>query len=169
VRDRIPASARAHFNTLDRACETIDYCEGLEPCFVHGDAHYNNPIRTPGGDAIYLDFDSAGPGPAVVDLGFLLVNAHAAPIVSPPRKPDAGCVEAVIRGYCRYRVPPDAELDRLIHAIRFRPLVWACARFADAVKRSQPPPEWLLERIRMSDDLASIALDTIHNRRRATS
>lgn len=161
VRDIVPASERAYFDELDRACQSIDYCEGLAPSFIHGDAHYNNTILTPDGALIYLDFDSAGPGPAVVDLGFLLVNAHAAPIVAPPRAPDALRVAAVIRGYCRYRVPPGAERERLRDAIRFRPLMWACSRFAAAVKRNETPPKWLLQRVRMSDELAELALDAL--------
>ena len=161
VRDIVPLAHRSSFYELDRACQTIDLCESLDQSFIHADAHYNNTILTPNGEIVYLDFDSAGPGPAVVDLGFLLVNAHAAPIVSPPKDLDPRRVAAVIRGYCRYRTLGDSELERLVDAIRFRPLVWACARFSEAIKGGEAPPEWLLQRVRMSDALAEFAVDCL--------
>jgi Ser/Thr protein kinase RdoA (MazF antagonist) len=161
VRDTVPAPHLAHYEILDRACAAIDLLEDLPPVFIHADAHYNNTILTPQGDLIYLDYDSAGPGPAIVDLGFLLVNAHAGPIVAPPKPPDPARVAATIRGYCRHRLPSTLESVRLIHAVRFRPLVWACATFAREVERGDTPSEWPLHRLQMSDDLSAQARDLI--------
>ena len=161
VRDVVPPAHRAHFDALWHACETIDYCEDLPTVFLHGDAHYNNTILTPSGEVVYVDYDSAGPGPAVIDLGFLLVNADGGPIVSSPKPSDPARVEATLRGYCRHRLPSEAELTRLVHAIRFRPLMWACATFAREVERGAAPSEWPLHRLEMSDALAAQASDLI--------
>ena len=161
VRHLVPEAHRPHFDALWHACETIDYCEDLPTVFLHGDAHYNNTILTPSGEVVYVDYDSAGPGPAVIDLGFLLVNADGAPIVSPPEPSDPARVEATIRGYCRHRTPSDTELSHLADAIRFRPLVFACANFKSALKHGRTPERWPLERIRAADELAERAIAAI--------
>src|SRR5687767_4490006 len=99
IGDRVPPKHQAHFDALWEACDTLSMCEGLPSVFTHGDAHYNNTDLTPSGQVVYVDYDAAGPGPAVIDLGFLLVNADGGPIVAPPKASDPACVEAVIRGY----------------------------------------------------------------------
>ena len=164
VRDVVPPAHRAHFDALRHACETIDYCEDLPTVFLHGDAHYNNTILTPSGDVVYVDYDSAGPGPAVIDLGFLLVNADGGPIVSSPEPSDPARVEATIRGYRRHRTPSDAELSRLADAIRFRPLVLACADFKRALQHGRAPERWPLERVRAADELADRAIAALRAR-----
>ena len=85
----------------------------------------------------------------------------AAPIVSAAKAVMPECVNAVIRGYCRHRTPTADELAHLIHAIRFRPLMWACATFEREVKRGVTPSDWPLDRLRMSDELAAVALDAL--------
>jgi Ser/Thr protein kinase RdoA (MazF antagonist) len=161
VRDVVPRAHRAHFDALWSACETLDSCEDLPKVFLHGDAHYNNTILTPSGEVVYVDYDSAGPGSAVIDLGFLLVNADGGPIVAPPKPSDPARVEATICGYCRHRTPSDAELSHLADAIRFRPLVLACADFKRALKHGRAPERWPLERVRAADELAERAIAAI--------
>jgi Ser/Thr protein kinase RdoA (MazF antagonist) len=161
VRDVIPPAHRLHFDALWHACETIDYCEDLPTVFLHGDAHYNNTILTPSGDVVYVDYDSAGPGPAVIDLGFLLVNADGSPIVGPPVQSEPARVEATIRGYCRHRTPSYAELSHLADAIRFRPLMLACSEFSSALRHGRAPERWPLARVQAADELAERSIAAI--------
>ena len=161
VRKRIPIEHQAHFDALREACDTLRTCEDLPTVFIHGDAHYNNTILTPSGRVVYVDYDSAGPGPAVVDLGFLLVNADGGPIVSAPEPAYPECVEAVIRGYCAHAALTEGDLGHLVDGIRLRPLVLACAKLKSAIVHGRAPARWPLERVLMADDLADRATGAI--------
>jgi Ser/Thr protein kinase RdoA (MazF antagonist) len=165
IGDRVPPKHQAHFDALWEACDTLSMCEGLPIVFTHGDAHYNNTILTPTGQVVYVDFDAAGPGPAVIDLGFLLVNADGGPIVSSPEPRDPACVEAVIRGYSAHASVSELDLGHLADAVRFRPLVWACALFKDAILDGRSPKRWPLDRVRAADELAERAIATFRSLR----
>lgn len=161
VRDRVTPAHRSHFDALWDACDALSTCESLPAVFIHGDAHYNNTIRTPSGKVVYVDFDAVGPGPAVIDLGFLLVNADGGPIVSPPKPPNPACADAVIRGYSAHAALSELDLAHLADAIRFRPLVRACALFKDAIVDGRSPDRWPLDRVRAADALADRAIGAL--------
>ena len=148
MRDIVPLTHRAHFDALWQACETIDYCEDLPTVFLPGGCPLQQHHRHP----------------AVIDLGFLLVNADGAPIVAPPEPSDPARVEATIRGYCRHRTPSDTELAHLADAIRFRPLVLACADFKSALKHGRAPERWPLERVQAADELGERAIAALRAR-----
>lgn len=89
----------------------------LESAVIHGDCWSGNAVRR-GGDLVFIDWESAGRGPAVLDLASLLVTSQ------PDARllegcPDAAPVEAVVWGYERGRRLTPADLDALPDAIGF--------------------------------------------------
>ena len=105
---------------------------------IHNDCHLDNALQTPAGEVVLIDWEGGGRGPAIVDLGFLLISSDFASSGPRALHPDPGRIKAVIDGYCLYRVPTDQELDRLVDALRFRALVYGGCRFAATIAAGAP-------------------------------
>lgn len=86
---------------------------------IHGDCWPANAVCTTEGSAILIDWDSAGIGPAILDLGYLLVACHLGKLQLPIICPDAVSIHAVLEGYCRHRTLIGAERAYLPDAVRF--------------------------------------------------
>jgi Ser/Thr protein kinase RdoA (MazF antagonist) len=141
VAGRVPAAHSARYEALWAACDALDLCEDLPTVFLHGDCHPWNSVLTPEGEAVLIDWDSAGPGPAVIDVGFLLLSCDTGGLTGPVVAPDPARMAAVVAGYRQYHTLTAAELDRLADAVRFRTLVGAAASFATLIERGRDPHE----------------------------
>lgn len=126
------AAARAWLAEVrDAACRTLDPLEDLPPVLLHNDCHPGNSLRTPGGGVALIDWEGAGRGAAVIDVGFLLVSGEITAFGPNRLPPDPVRLAAIVDGYCRHHRLAARELARLPDAIRFRAVV-ACA---DALRR----------------------------------
>lgn len=159
VAGRVPAQHLAQYERLEVACHSIDSCQDLPTVFLHGDCHPWNSVRTPEGDVVLIDWDSAGPGPAVIDVGFLLLSCDTGGIVGALIPPDPRRLEAIVAGYSRYHTLSGVELDRLADAIRFRTLVGGAAAFARLIIRERSPnaETWWWQRYAAADEIAARA------------
>lgn len=87
---------------------------GLLPeTLIHGDCWPNNAVRTGTESIALIDWDCAGIGPAILDVGYLLLACHLGKPQLPAMQPDELRIAAVVRGYCRQRRPGEAELSVL--------------------------------------------------------
>jgi Ser/Thr protein kinase RdoA (MazF antagonist) len=94
----------------------------LPTTLIHGDCWAENGIRTQGECATLIDWECAGLGIAIADLGSLLLHCHFDQIDNidvAEYHPDPQRIAAVVRGYCRWRSPGAEELAALLEAIRF--------------------------------------------------
>jgi hypothetical protein len=104
------------------------------------------------GHITLLDWEEAGMGPAVQDVGFLLVNCDGkAPWDSLPTgsfHSDEKLLQATIKEYCHYHQLTAVELDYLPGAIRFRSLVFGACSFASATAQQKRAEfsEWWWQR-----------------------
>jgi Ser/Thr protein kinase RdoA (MazF antagonist) len=85
---------------------------------THGDCWYANAVRS-GDAATLIDWDRAGTGAPVLDLGYLLLSAHfdlARPfeVVADPL-----LIAAILDGYQRARALTPSDMALLAHAVRF--------------------------------------------------
>ncbi|GAC1343015.1 MAG: hypothetical protein NVSMB27_02500 [Ktedonobacteraceae bacterium] len=139
-------SLKARYDTLVAALHRIDCCEDLPSVIIHNDCHPGNTILTPGGQVLFIDWEGAGWGPEVIDVGFLLVSCNtAAPWMGEPFIPDMRRIPAIVDGYCQHHLLTPTELDRLPDAIRFRTIVYgACSFAADILKygKEEETPWW---------------------------
>lgn len=178
VRDRVPAALAARFEALAAACRADAWADGLPAVLLHNDCHPANAIQTPDGQVVLIDWEGAGLGPAIIDLGFLLVSC-AVPLpagwadalrpdswAAAPQQaawqtpaPDRALLAAVIDGYRRERVPSAAELALLPEALRFRSLVAAACALARQIDRglAVDPEPWWSARLAAVDALAAEA------------
>ena len=66
-----------------------------------------------------VDWDGAGLGPPLLDLGYLLVACHAFLPEWPQIRPNRDRIHAVLDGYSAVRPLPDGERERLADAVGF--------------------------------------------------
>jgi Ser/Thr protein kinase RdoA (MazF antagonist) len=124
---------------------------GLTPVFLHGDAHPWNSVQAASGEVSLIDWDSAGRGPAVIDLAFLAVSCDTGGLIGPIIAPDPRRLDAVLDGYRSEMTLADADLAALDDAIAFRVLVSAAVGFGSLTRAgrtasTEPGIRWSLDR-----------------------
>jgi Ser/Thr protein kinase RdoA (MazF antagonist) len=160
VAGRVPRELRRRCAEVEDSLERLDWCEALPEVLIHNDCHPGNSVRPPEGEVVLVDWDGAGLGPAVVDLGFLLVSCEVTAF-APNRLPaDPRRLAAVVDGYKDYRTPSADELDRLPSAIRFRSLVAAAGSLARRIEQERVVGDedpWWWRRFLAADEIAERA------------
>lgn len=109
----------------------------LPTCLIHNDSHPGNAVRRADGEVVLIDWDGAGLGASVLDLGFLLITADTYTPDVPAVGDSTARVNAIVDGYRRYRLLDAAERARLADAIRFRVTFINAATFARQVERGE--------------------------------
>ncbi len=77
----VPAHLQAQYDHLVTAVQTTKRGEDLPFTLIHNDPNPDNVVVTPAGEVLLIDWESAGMGPAVLDVGVGLSNCfdkHAA-------------------------------------------------------------------------------------------
>lgn len=163
VASSVPVRLAKQYDVLITAISAIKHCEDMPAVLIHNDCHPANSVYTSTGQVILIDWEGAGIGPAVIDVGFLLANCDGATPWSP--LPQMGTlhiaaekIATVVDGYCQHHLLTVAELDRLPDAIRFRSLVYGACHFAAAIAdHEEPEPQWWWVRYTAADEIAEEA------------
>ena len=153
------------YTMLLEALQAIDVREDLLPkVIIHNDCHPGNSVFTQSGQVILIDWEGAGIGSAVLDIGFLLASCDAIPPWTPSSNIkmfnlEVERIKAVIDGYCQHHRLNTIELDHLLDAIRFRSIVFGACRFASKIARGQEiEVTWWEMRYNTSEAIAEVAL-----------
>jgi len=111
----------------------------LPMAVVHGDAWPANVIRTGPAQVTLIDWENAGLGLAVTDLGHCLLECHLDPDLPADQpaawhiQPDRARIAALLTGYSRLRRLRDAEREGLLPAIRFAAAFVGALHFEQAL------------------------------------
>jgi Ser/Thr protein kinase RdoA (MazF antagonist) len=132
VANQVPPGLQAQHAQLVTAVEEMDRCEDLPITLIHNDCNLGNAVLTPSGEVALVDWDAAGLGPAVLDVGIALRNCYS----KPEARIDRTAVTALVDGYCRHRLLTQDELQRLLDAVQFMTLVLLAAYFPACVART---------------------------------
>jgi Ser/Thr protein kinase RdoA (MazF antagonist) len=125
-------SVRAAFTaTLTAAQERSD----LPHAAIHGDGYPANALQLEDGRIALIDWDCAGWGPAILDLGIALLDAHTVGGAGERIAVDPSIVAAMVEGYAQVRTVSPAERDYLLDALRFGVAFIGALRFAWAVEQ----------------------------------
>ncbi len=160
VAEEVPEPLQKHYDMLVDAIHRVNHCENVPVTIIHNDCHPANAIRTSLEQVKLIDWHGVGLGPAVIDVGFLLVSCEIPFLSTSSFVTDARRIPAIIDGYCQHHVLTSMELDLLPDAIRFRSLVYGAVSFANAIgKRSAEKydNEWWWLRYLAADDIADRA------------
>ena len=160
VADIVPNILQPDYDRLANAVYTLNRCENAPLVVIHNDCHPSNAIRTSSKEVLLIDWLGAGLGPAVIDVGFLLVSCEipfgGMPLFSISKER----ISAIIDGYCKYRTLTSMELDLLPDAIRFRALVYGAVSFANAISKHEAErydAQWWWVRYTSADEIAARA------------
>jgi thiamine kinase-like enzyme len=116
---RVPAQFRPLVHTLQTALDALAQRAQPALCLVHGDCWYQNAIQTADGAVVLIDWDLAGVGLALLDLGNLLLTAHFDFSRPLQLKADEKNIAAMIRGYRRQRHLSQNNVELLAPAMQF--------------------------------------------------
>ncbi len=119
IAEHIPAEWREAYAAFRSTFLFFQQRPQLLRMIIHGDCWAENGIRTQGEMAILIDWECAGSGLAIVDLGSLLLHCHWDQFDNAEYQPDIQRIAAVARGYCQWRQLPPDELAILVEAVRF--------------------------------------------------
>jgi Ser/Thr protein kinase RdoA (MazF antagonist) len=128
---RVPGHLQEELACLNTRIQQIRSFDACAQTIIHGDGHLGNVVITPTNDYAFIDWEAAGRGAAVTDLGQLL-NASVEP--SDTTLHMTG-IQAIIDGYWAHRMVSPIERDLLADALRFRILVTLAGAFE---QRSRP-------------------------------
>jgi Ser/Thr protein kinase RdoA (MazF antagonist) len=126
VESLIPVDQRLLLEQLRDVLLAVQQRAELLPiAVVHGDPWPGNAIRTAPDQVTLIDWENAGLGMPLLDLGYCLLESHldvGLPADQPAAwhiQPDEDRIAAVAAGYSRWRRLQPAEQDILLEGIRF--------------------------------------------------
>jgi Ser/Thr protein kinase RdoA (MazF antagonist) len=170
VESLIPADQRALLERFRAVLLAVQQqAPALPTAVMHGDAWPGNAIRTARDQVTLIDWENAGLGMPLLDLGYCLLECHldvGLPGDQPAAwhiRPDEGRIAAVAAGYASRRRLSPAEQDLLPAGILF------AAAFVGSIHLEQaliggvhgPPMDARLDRLRnrldVSDAVAGLA------------
>lgn len=88
---------------------------------VHGDCWFANAVQTPDTSVVLIDWDCAGLGLPLLDLGYLLLTSHFDLVQPLEVRANQTLVAAILDGYSTSYVVPPINFVQLQSAIRFLP------------------------------------------------
>jgi len=126
VQGLIPADQRELLEQFRAVLLAVQQRAALLPAaVVHGDPWPGNAIQAAPGQVTLIDWENAGLGMPLLDLGYCLLECHldaGLPAGQPAAwhiQPDEDRIAALAAGYSRWRRLPPAEQDMLLEGIRF--------------------------------------------------
>jgi Ser/Thr protein kinase RdoA (MazF antagonist) len=123
----VPASHQAFYEQCKGAFMTIQHVlDQLPACIIHGDVWALNGVRTSEREVVLIDWEGAGRGAALLDLGELLLKGQFDTRGSMPETINKVSIAALISGYTQWRSPEPIECELLLDALHFR-IAWVGA------------------------------------------
>jgi Ser/Thr protein kinase RdoA (MazF antagonist) len=170
VQSLVPADQRPLLEQLRAVLLEVQRRASLLPtAVVHGDPWPGNAIRTARDEVTLIDWENAGLGVPLLDLGYCLLECHldeGLPSEKPSARhirPDEDRIAAVAAGYSQYRRLQSAERDLLRDGMRFAAAFAGATHFEQALigEVRGAPMDARLERLRnrltVSDAVAELA------------
>ena len=157
----LPEVLRTLYKASIETIDTLQQATQLPITLLHGDCWPHNAVVTEDGQLTLIDWDCAGLGTAILDVGYLLLTCHLGRPQLPKMHADPARIEAVMRGYCQQRRLTVNELVVLREAVHFETArrVLANGMFADRADNWQEDVriQKELARFAISDEIAEIA------------
>lgn len=121
----IPEHLHGLYQLLRQRVATLSRFESCPQGLIHSDPHIGNTVLGADGTVRLTDWESAGLGAAVTDLGALLSGC----LLPGQQTPDVTAIRAAVRGYRTYRGLTADEHTVLVDAIQLRSLTLLAACF----------------------------------------
>lgn len=120
VRSGLPADLDAIAGELQATLGAIhERRDELPRCIVHGDCWHNNAVQRADGEIVLIDWDGAGWGTPLIDLGELLLTCQYDLPQPTGIDVDANRITAILDGYDARATLTQPERALLLPAIRY--------------------------------------------------
>lgn len=159
----VPQQFFAEYELLETALVSFDRGTNLPTTLIHNDCHPANALLTAPGQVTLLDWEGAGMGSAILDVGFFLTNCDGKapwePLSPVPFHMEETRIQAVVEGYQQYHQLTTGELDYLPDAIRFRSLVFGACSFAASITQHKNAEfsQWWWHSYQKAEEIANRA------------
>lgn len=157
---RTPSTFKPFIRGLLHTVERLQRCAEFPTTLIHGDCWHGNAIQTPDNVVVLIDWDCAGLGLPVLDLGYMLLTCHyefSSPFVVELNEQR---IAAIMQGYQVQRQLTELEQTILADAVRFS-LAFHAGRYleqADQVSSEDSFLKKLQARFDITEQLAQIAI-----------
>lgn len=130
----VPASYQGLYANMQQTLRMIgQQLRTLPEVIIHGDCWPPNGVDTGDARVVLIDWECAGRGAALLDLGAFLLTCQCDQRGDFPSVVDEARIAAAVDGYIQWRSPTPPEMDLLLEAIRFSICwrgAWLFARLA---------------------------------------
>ena len=116
---QIPAELDGVYRFTLESLQRVVQWPPLPAAILHTDCWVQNAVQTIEGEIVLIDWDGAGLGPPLLDLGYLLVACHAFLPGWPQFRPNRNRIHAVLAGYSAVRPLTASEREHLADAVGF--------------------------------------------------
>ena len=123
IADQVPPRLQDLYSMLKIRVRHLSRLETCPQTLIHSDCHLGNWVVTPTGEIRLIDWENAGIGAAVTDLGQLLSWCLL------ENEPEMAYIRAAVQGYARFRILNTVELTVLVDAIQLRTLILLATSF----------------------------------------
>ncbi len=158
----LPRELSTLYEASQTTIATLQHATSLPITLLHGDCWPHNAVLTPDKQATMIDWDCAGLGPAILDIGYLLLMCHLGKPQLQKMYADSARIAAIVQGYCQYRRPTANELHVLREAVHFetarRVIAYDMLSHIDSDWQQDIPIQKELARFAISNEIAEIAL-----------
>lgn len=164
-RANLPAAFQPLAADLHAAMLALQRHQPGRLCIAHGDCWYRNAIAAPGGGVTLIDWDQAGIGLGLLDLGNLLLTTHFdldRPLVL---RADRAKIKAIMQGYQRHCSLAQGDKKLIAHATRFLLAFQLGSYLADGALAQHADFPFVLRKLQAryaaTQDIAEIAAEYI--------
>ena len=148
----VPSAFHPLVTTLHASMRALQQQLPQQLCITHGDCWYRNAIKTSAGQVRLIDWDNAGIGLPVLDLGNLLLTAHfelGKPLILEPHEAN---IKAIMNGHQQQRRIARVERACIADAMRFL-LAFQLGSYAtDETLAQHPEFPFVLEKLQARYD-----------------
>ena len=138
LQPRVPAHLQDEYAQLTTRIQQVRRFDECPQTIIHGDCHLGNVVGTPTHGYSFVDWEAAGRGAAVTDLGLLLSSS----LDLADDTPNRAIIHAIIDGYAAHRRLSRIEQDLLADAICFRILVTLAGAYEQRCRPDYQPTQF---------------------------
>jgi Ser/Thr protein kinase RdoA (MazF antagonist) len=158
--NQVPASCQPLVTALHTSLSQLALYDD-ELRLTHGDCWYKNAIQTMPGHVVLIDWDCAGLGLPLLDLGYLLLTAHYDLNMPLHVVADEKKIQAIMRGYQSARPIKQGDNMVFLSAIQFA-LAFHLGEYL-ATHPDTQEDDWVLQKIQarfdVTPEIARLAME----------
>jgi len=142
ISNKVLNDTKQAYDDFMSSLNQLDALENTPKTIIHTDPCTENAVISKTGEAIFIDWDDAGIGHTLIDLGYLLCTSESDQEFTPNLRPTPDRIKVIIDGYRQYRSLTTIEQETLVHGIRFSATLYGANHLVKFIEGSVNELEW---------------------------